>query len=145
MFRTSLANVKIKFGRKTLLKEALWIFRKLFETQKAVRIKDNYGTIAFDIGKAYLVAKKSTYGDIVSCHKKIWDMALKRKGFILMYIQEPGYFYRFNPAEIKDSIINERGGIEMVNFSIREGINLLALKAQKKRKQWICKKMWSII
>lgn len=140
MFKTELDNVKIKFGRKTILREALWVFKKLFKVKKVVRLYDSYGTVAFDLGRYYLVAKKSTYGDIVSCHKKIWDMTLKRKGLLLMYIQDMGYFYRFDPAEIKETTINERGGKEMINFSIRNGINLMDFKARKQRREWVAKK-----
>ena len=140
MFKTSLKNAPIKFGRRTLLKEAFWVFKKLLPAEKVVKVRDSYGTIALDLGKYYLVAKRRTYADIVSVHKKLWDMSLKRKGFILIYLQESGFFYRFNPAEIKETSINERGGIQMQNFSIKNGINLMNFKSQKQRKEWVVKK-----
>ena len=133
MFKTNLKNTPIKLGKKSILLEALQAFRKLFSSVKAKELRDKYGRIGFDLGTVYLVAKKSTYGDIVSVHKNIWDRAMKEKKAIVMYLRRSGYFYRFDPVDIKETSINERGEIKRVNFSIREGKNLMKLQAERER------------
>lgn len=141
MFKTQLEDVKITFGQKTILQEALRVFKQLFNPFPITkRIRDDYGTIGLKMGDSYLLAKRSTFGNVVSVHKKIWDEAKKHKRIIIIYLQNSGYFYRFDPAEIKETSINERGGIKMVNFGIREGKNLMRLKAAKRKVERVVEK-----
>lgn len=120
-------------SKSSILLEALQVFKKVFYDVKAEKIRDQYGTIAYRLGECYLVAKKASWGDIVSVHKKIWDMAKEKGGMIYLYLQSSGFFYRFNPQEKMETIINERGGIPMVNLDIRYGKNLLKIKAMQTR------------
>ena len=133
MFKKQLDDVNIKFGRRTILSEALQVFRQVFWDVSAKKIRNRYGTIAYKIGECYLVAKKSTYGDIVSVHQKIWDAAKRKGGMIYLYLQSSGYFYRFNPRKQIEMVINKQGEVPMVNFDIRYGKNLLQMKAIQHR------------
>lgn len=133
MFKTKLKNVGIKFGSRSILREALMAYQGLFPGFKAQKIRDEYGTIAFRVGNIYLVAKKKPYGDIVSVHKKVWDGAKGDGTIIVMYLQSSGYFYRFDPSEIGEMSVNERGGAKMVNFDIRNGTNLMKAGALKRK------------
>lgn len=138
MFKKDFKNVKIKFGSRGILGEAMAIFERLFFYPHIDKeIKDKHGIIGLDIGNFFLVAKKEPYGDVVSVSKKVWDLALKKKKKVIMYIQLSGYFYRFDPAEIDKYEINERGGSEMVNFDIRWGTNLMKLMARKRKIDFI--------
>lgn len=138
MFRKHFKNVKVKFGSRSILKEALIIFEKLFfKPEKLDTIRDQYGIISYRIGNFYLVGKKENYGDVISVSRTIWDKALKEKKKIILYLQLSGYFYRFDPAEITDYKINKRGDTEMVNVDIRWGTNLMKLKARKEKIDFI--------
>ena len=131
MFKNTFRDVKkIKFGSRDILNEAMLIFDKLFYYPHIdYQISDKYGIIANVIGDFILVAKSTTFADVVSVSKKIWTKAIFEKKYIVMYIQSSGYFYKFNPNEIKDFKENMRGDTKMVNFSIKEGKNLIKLKA----------------
>ncbi len=134
MFKESFKNTKIKFGSRSILDEAMLIFEKVFHYPHILtQISDKYGIISNRIDDFYLVAKKDTYGDVVSVSKKIWTKAIFEKKYIVMYIQKSGYFYKFDPNEIKDTKENQRGDTKMVNFSVREGKNLIKLKAKRER------------
>lgn len=138
MFKKKLKDTKIKFGSRGILDEAMAIFKRLFfEPETVEPVRDGYGTIAMDIGKFLLVSKEKPYGDIVSVSRQIWDQALEENKKIIMYIQLQGYFYRFDPAEITDYKLNWRGKSQMVNFGIKEGVNLMKLKAKKERINFI--------
>ena len=130
MFKNNFKNTKIKFGSRGILNEAMLIFEKVFYYPHIdLQIKDKYGIISNRIDDFYLVAKRTTFADVVSVSKKIWTKAIFEKKYIVMYIQSSGYFYRFNPNEITDFKENKRGDTKMVNFSIKEGKNLIKLKA----------------
>ena len=138
MYKDNFKNVKIKFGSRGILKEAMVIFERLFFYPHIDKeIKDKHGIIGYGIKNFFLVAKKETHGDVVSVSKKIWDLALKEKKKVIMYIQLSGYFYRFDPAKIDKYSINERGESEMVNFDIRWGTNLMKLMARKRKIDFI--------
>ena len=88
-------------------------------------IKDDHGAIAWKTNEFYLVAKSYVYGYIVSCHKELVDMALENGFDIVMYIEKSDKFYRFNPKEIIEKhTINQRAGIDMINFDIKLGTNM---------------------
>ena len=130
MFKNSFKNTKIKFGSRSILNEAMLIFEKVFYYPHIdSQISDKYGIIANVVGDFILVGKRTTFADVVSVSKKIWTKAIFEKKYIVMYIQSSGYFYRFNPNEITDFKENKRGDTKMVNFSIKEGKNLIKLKA----------------
>ena len=137
MFKKELKNSTIRMGRSSILEEALVVYENLFDEEKFVILKDRYGRIGYEGKEIILVGKKEPYGDIVSVHKKIWDKAKKEKKDIVMYIKTSGYFYRFRPENIKDSVVNERvnkktgKGIKMVNFDVRYGKNLMKIKAER--------------
>jgi hypothetical protein len=121
-------DVELKKG-KGILHEALSLYHKLgfpgFENP--IKENDASGTIGYKcfITRKYLVAKKSPYGDIVSVHQRIWNKAREKKIEIIMYIKSSQYFYVFKPWEIEDTEINVRGDEFMVNFGLRNGVNLL--------------------
>jgi len=134
MFKEHFNNTKIKFGSRGILNEAMLIFEKVFYYPHILtQVSDKYGIISNEIDEGYLVAKKETFKDAVSVSKKVWIKAIFENKNIIMYIQKSGYFYRFNPSEIEKFSENERGGIKMINFDIREGKNLIKLKAIRDR------------
>jgi len=124
MFKKSIKNVGFKRGRQSLLMIGLTILKKYADLGQVKKIKDYKGTIAYDTKIGILAAKKSPYGDIVSVSKQIWDKALKESKKILLYIQSTGYIYEFDPFKITETTMNLRGNTEMVNFDIRNGINI---------------------
>ena len=134
MFKEHFNNTKIKFGSRGILNEAMLIFEKVFYYPHILtQVKDKYGIISDEIEEGYMVAKKATYGDVVSVSKKIWTKAIFEKKDIVMYIQDSGYFYKFDPNKITDFKENRRGSTKMINFDIREGKNLIKLKAIRDR------------
>ena len=52
-----------------------------------------------------------------------------------MYIASSDNFYVFNPDEIKEIKENKRGNATMINFSIREGLNLLKISEKKSEEE----------
>ncbi len=141
MWKHNLSNVNLKFGTKSILSEAKDALGALLGIQLVYSdIKDKVGRIAYRIGDAYLVGKRCPYGDIVSCHQTIWKKAKKENLDIIMYIQESKYFYRFRPAEIKTTETNLRGDMPMVNFSIREGVNIMKCLEETERVKEILRK-----
>jgi len=85
------------------------------ETKKVI----GYGNEEF-----ILVAKNYIYGNIVSCHKELLNIAKKEGIFLLMYINTNDKFYKFDPDEcLSQSEDNFRGGIVMSNFKINLGKN----------------------
>jgi len=109
----------------------LVILKKYADLGEVKKIRDYRGTIAYDTKVGILSAKKSPYGDIVSVSKQIWDKALKENKKILLYIQSTGYIYEFDPFKIVETKMNLRGNIEMVNFDIRNGVNILRKMIQE--------------
>lgn len=138
MWTTNLKNAKLKFGTKSLLREALELLNKLSKgglidqnlSGKWQPIADNVGLIALEnpANHYILVAKASPYGDIVSVAELLWRKAKANQQKIVMYIQSSKYFYLFDPLKIGDIQLNQRGLTKMVNFSIKNGINLIKLK-----------------
>ncbi len=126
MWKKNLDNVDLKMGTRSILSEAKDALEALLGIKLAYsEVRDNVGKIGYRIGDAFLVGKKSPYGDIVSVHRTIWRTSRRKKMDIIMYIQEAKYFYRFRPAEIKTTTTNLRGTMPMVNLDIRNGINIM--------------------
>ena len=134
MWKKNLEDTKLKKGR-PLLVEARTVYFGLMKKfgdgvpnmtgSKAVR--DMFGEIGMVGRRYFLVAKRYSYGDIVSVHHSIWARAKRDRMKIIMYVQTSGYFYTFDPGKIKETQINRRGIVEMINFSIREGVNIVKL------------------
>jgi len=125
MWKTDLKNKKFKRGRGNLLNIARNVFSRFLRTDKMAIIMDEYGQVGYETDYWLLVAKKDTYGDIVSVNKGIWETCLRKRKKILMYLAKSGYLYEFDPATIKNIKTNFKGTTEMVNFSVREGKNLM--------------------
>lgn len=140
MFKKDLDNVKIKFGSRAILPEALQVYKGLFLIKSFTEIHDKHGVVGYDLGDRILVAKKSTYGDIVSVSEGIWSRTKIQRKKIVMYLQNSRYFYEFDPNKIKEVSYNKRGKTKMVNFDIRNGVNLMKLEAVKERSEEIIKK-----
>ncbi len=139
MWKNKLENKKFKKSRSGLLDEAMRVYSGLRrgldgipEIVDASWVRDGYGTIGLDSKEFIIVAKKYIYGDVVSVHKIVWNRAIMRRKKILMYIKSSGYFYLFNPERIKKTIMNKRGLIEMINFSIRNGVNIVKIAELQK-------------
>lgn len=114
---------ELKVSHKALLKEALDILHR-----EGDPIKDEIATIAYRVDHYILVAKDYIYGNIVSCHKRILNLAIKEGKKILFYIGDSKHFYSFSARQIDESVfffhegfVNSRGPIEMVNFPIGWG------------------------
>lgn len=88
-------------------------------------IRDDVGRIGYRCARGYLAAKQSLYrGRIVSCHRRIFTEALDRGRPIWMYVADAGRFYRFDPAAVeahRNTFLNRRGRLEMVNWDVRAG------------------------
>lgn len=132
MWKNKLENKKFKKGKGGLLDEAISVYSALMKKFDnipkivgAFWLRDSYGTIGLNSNDFLVVAKKYTYGDIVSVHKLILDTAISEGKKILMYIKKNSYFYLFSLVKINKVIPNKRGSIEMINFSIRRGINVI--------------------
>jgi len=134
MFKSNLENKPLNLKGWGILGEGFSVFKKLFfEPENWEPVSDQHGVYAYIFRDLILVAKKETYADIVSVTKELWDRASQEGKKIVIYIASSGYFYRFDPEKVKETETNFRGKIEMVNFSIREGVNLMKLKAQKEK------------
>ena len=135
MWKKDLQNSDLKLSRKGLLSEAVEKYRALPEDIKkylpvistVVILKDDYGSIAVETDNHFFVAKKNPYGDIVSVHKTIWDLALERNKKLMMYLKSNESFYEFNPLEISDTTPNQRGEATMINFDLRAGVNKIKM------------------
>jgi hypothetical protein len=96
--------------------------------------KDWNGRVAYEIDDAILVAKRDTYGYIVSCHKFLVDIARNNNKWILMYLLKNNMFYWFDAKEIWEKAEeNFRGGAPMLNFDINLGQNLEGKDDTKKQ------------
>lgn len=133
MFRKSFEDVRQKRGSGRLLLLAARKYVELLKSdigQFIIRpvskhqIRDRHGMVALDMGGFLLVAKKHPYGDVVSVHKDVWDKAVAVDIPIIMFIESSGYFYKFNVKNIKETSENHRGDTLMVNFGIKNGVNI---------------------
>jgi len=130
MYKQDFPNSDLRKGTGSAIHQAFGAFCRLVSRPRRYEVlRDRVGRVGFVIGQIILVAKRSMNGDVVSVHKIIWDRCLKENKKILIYMADSGYFYRFDPKKIKDFAENERGGQKMINFSIREGKNLMKLRA----------------
>lgn len=132
MYQKNLPNSELKKGSGSAIRQAFHVYSRLVCRPKNYKIlSDEIGRMGYEFGNLILVAKRSLNGDAVSVHKTIWERCLKEGKTLLLYMANSGYFYRFEPKKIKDTVENERGGQTMVNFSIREGKNLMKLRAER--------------
>lgn len=104
-------------------------FRQRYPAVKQLAImRDGWGIYALTITNtrgsiAYFCAKNSTKGNIISVHKKLFDMAYQHKHPIIMSIG--GTVYKYNAIDIaKHSEENEWHNTRMVNFNISLGERL---------------------
>jgi len=85
-------------------------------------IKDAHGQIAYLTANCVLCAKSYIFGSIVSCHEALCDLAIELNKELVMYIDKNNAFYQFDPFEVLlEGQINQRGGFNMINFSIKLG------------------------
>jgi hypothetical protein len=124
-------DTDLKFGH-GLLAKARDIYNRLpSEVRKELpefpetAVRDQHGIFGYVSETHFFVAKKYPFGDVVSIHKKYWDACAKSNRKLIMYIDSGEHFYEFEPALISDTQENKRGDVEMTNFSIRHGINLV--------------------
>lgn len=130
----TLKNKKLKHGRNKLLQFGFAILRGSIDDLDGTTIRDETRrVVAYDLDKCIFVAKKELYlpatdedmkKALVSVDKRIWNSARSRGKKILMYLDDSKSFYVFRPDEITIDGTNKRGKIEMINFSIRNGVNL---------------------
>lgn len=86
--------------------------------------RDDVGLFGFATDSFVLCAKSYVYGWIVSCHKYLLEQAIRREVALVMYIDRNDKFYKFNPKGcLERGTENKRGGIPMINFDVRDGIN----------------------
>ena len=129
MHTHNIKDTQLKKG-KGLLSVAKDVVRYYVDTTRIRPIKDKYGKIGFELDNHYLVAKRNMFGDIVSVDVSIWNRARKNNKKILIFMGDSKYFYEFDPKEITDTVTNSRGDKMMVNFSIRNGVNMAKRKAE---------------
>jgi hypothetical protein len=133
MWTNNISDSTLKLSRKGLLYTALAKYQmleieyKLPWSKDFKFLSDKSGHIGIECQNFILVAKNYPYGDIVSVHKRIWNKQKK----IIMYIDDSNKFYVFEPKEIKDTQENKRGEVTMVNFSIRNGLNIEKISEQR--------------
>jgi hypothetical protein len=132
MWTNDIKNTPLKFGTRNLLGKAVAAYKALPESVRqfgpsgpAKAIRDEQGIIALETSTHIFVAKQSPYGDIVSVASSLWDQAILRQQKILMWIESSQRFYEFDPAVIAETRQNMRGAIQMTNFDLRSGINLV--------------------
>jgi hypothetical protein len=105
-----------------LLNKAYKEFIKLFpEKGSGKAVSDNFGIFCYSFDDCVLVAKAYTWQGTVSCHERIWKHCLDKNKYLVMFIESPLGFYKFNVGEIKDFYENERRGVKMINFKIDLG------------------------
>lgn len=108
---------------KLLFRAVVKIVEK-FNMRVLHKYKDAFGTYAVLFRKFILVAKKESYGWIVSCHKSVLEECIKKQIPLLMYILKNDTFYYFDPRESIKGKINLRAGVEFCNFPVEEGVKL---------------------
>jgi len=117
----------LKVYRSGLLDRAIALFTRARRSGAGILepIRDDLGRIGYRCARGYLVAKQSLYrGHIVSCHRRLFAEALGRGRPIWMYVADAGRFYRFDPAAVerhRNTFLNRRGHLEMVNWDVRAG------------------------
>ena len=132
MYKNSFQNAELIKGKGYALREAFRVWIQLFGKPRRYEVvRDSVGKVAYKIGNIVLAAKHSQDGDVISAHKFLWDYCLKNKKRLVIYMKDSGYFYRFEPENIKEFKENERGEQKMINFSILNGRNIIKLKAEK--------------
>jgi hypothetical protein len=107
--------------RGTLLKKAMEKVINKTALYPLDKYKDDFGTYAVLFRDFILVAKKESYGWIVSCHKSILEECIKKNKPLCMYVEQQNAFYLFDPREAIKGKINLRAGVEFVNFPYAEG------------------------
>lgn len=113
----NLSEYDLKKGSNTLLWEA---FSRSQPNNLEYKMKDNDGVFALDTSKGVLVAKKETYGFIVSAHKRAVFSALNQDKKLIMFLKKNNAFYAYNPFMIwRNSEENKRGEAIMLNWNIQ--------------------------
>ncbi|MHA2038300.1 MAG: hypothetical protein ACW98X_17820 [Promethearchaeota archaeon] len=107
--------------KRTLLKKAMEKVINKTGLYPLDKYRDEFGTYAILFRDFILVAKKESYGWVVSCHKAILEECLKKNKPLCMYVEKQDAFYLFDPREAIKGKINLREGIEFVNFPYAEG------------------------
>ena len=118
---TRMGEEEFKKGSGKVLQKVYW---KLTDKKIKIlnKIYDKSGLIGYEIGQHVVVAKTYSYGWIVSAHKKIVELAQKKRKGLVMYIDKSNRFYMFNPKDVlKYGKINYRGDNVMINFDINMG------------------------
>lgn len=107
-----------------LLRTALEKLRKLgFPDQIQRKLRDSYGFYAYATDRFILVAKKYLYGNVISTHSDVPEIAERHNKKVIMYIDEIDRFYIFSPTEIlRTGVVNFRGNVRMINFEIKLGV-----------------------
>ena len=106
-------------GTGSLLHHAL----RLSGGHKQAVIRDSGGVCAYETTATVLVAKKETYGDIISISNHILRHAVERQKPVIMYLGRTRAFYRFDPQQVinETKFLNYKDGILMNNASIKLG------------------------
>lgn len=126
-----------------LLKTALTNFQKRFpQADLYEQLKDAKGVYAYKLfnkqtGKyAFLAAKGSMDGDVLSIHLSLFVTARAKNMPIFLSVGEDR-FYRYMPADIvrEKPYLNERDGVDYVNFSIKIGQSLQEKKQEEPKPQ----------
>lgn len=115
----------LSLTQKRLLSKAAYECDKRLCVPVQQPIVDKHGTVAFNTPYFILCARRYIYGNIVSCHEILLDIAIRDKKYLVMYIDAPDQFYRFKPMRLL--IIgtpNKRADYTMINFPISEGENI---------------------
>lgn len=119
----NLAPVPQPIPTEKLLGKAVWkLYQKRVITNPLQVMKDQYGVYGFRYPQFLLVAKKETYGNIVSVHEEAILDARKHRIRIVMWLDSAGKFYSFDPEEVdREGSRNYKGHSPMVNFLIKLG------------------------
>lgn len=133
MWTNQIENTVFKRGRQGLLQKGIDCLKRNIAEYPEITglgegiwaINDGKGIIAYEGSNYIFTAKAFPFGDIVSVSKVLWDKQKK----IRMYLASNDAIYEFDPSKIKETKNNFRGNVEMVNFSIREGINIIKIPA----------------
>mgnify|MGYP001584271065 CR=1 FL=1 len=118
------------------IKAAFELFQRRFPAVILIEhLKDHKGTYAYRVRnqrqstQAIFCFKRSMNGSEVSVHYDLFKLAKAKDWPVILAVGHN--FYKYLPADIeRESRLNERDGVTMINFSIRAGESL-----QKKPEQ----------
>jgi hypothetical protein len=125
---------KLKNSGGALIHKAKEEFMKRSGLRLITALSDSIGVMGYVFPGYILCAKEYVYGWVVSCHESLVMSAAEHDLKVIMYIHKVDKFYVFRPEDIKiKGTINQRLGINMINFDIRLGVAYERVKIENNK------------